>query len=83
MVVFLAGACGALAVIVVFACGVLCGWKTSRYVETLKQRKADPASEEEKEKLRAEQQAFHSVQNYSAETAYGITPDMLRHDIEA
>ena len=68
---FVIGAVGAVLVMGVFALGVFAGWKAHgrfAHVEPVKS-----ASEQELKELAEQQEAFRQLQNYSAETAYGIT----------
>lgn len=65
----LTGALGALFVIGLLALGALAGWKARG---RLYRPTAKPADEDELRRMQAEQEAFLRLQNYSAETAYGI-----------
>lgn len=73
------GALGCLACMALVAIGVVVGWKIrgvydrgfpSQTIVTDNELKAQ---EEQRRKLTEEQKAFHVLQNYSAERAYGMT----------
>lgn len=73
------GALGCLACMFLIALGVVLGWKVRGVYERSLQSRAPmtdaetKAQEEQRRKLKAEQQAFHVLQNYSTERAYGMT----------
>lgn len=70
MTYFLLGAAGTLAVLGLVSLGAFCGWKARGL---LQQHNAVPeASEEERRRIEAEQQAFSSMMGYNIETAYGM-----------
>lgn len=77
---FLYGVLGCLAVLVLFLGGGFAGWKLHGYVDG-KRYKRDLSDEETKRilqerlELEAQQSAFHTLQNYSAERAYGMLAD--------
>lgn len=73
------GALGCLACLFLVGLGVFLGWRirgvfdrgfASRPALTESDKQAQ---EEQRRKLKAEQQAFHMLQNYSTERAYGLT----------
>lgn len=64
------GALGALIVIGLLALGAFAGWKArGRFYGST----AEPPAAAELRRMHEEQEAFHSLQNYSAEIAYGIS----------
>ena len=73
------GALGCLACLFLVIVGVVLGWKIRGVYDRGFHRKAEmteqevQAQEEQRRKLKAEQTAFHVLQNYSAEQAYGMT----------
>jgi hypothetical protein len=73
------GALGCLACLLLVAIGVVVGWKIRGVYDRGFQSRAPMTAEEEKaqeeltRKLKAEQQAFRVLQNYSTERAYGMT----------
>lgn len=70
---FLIGALGAVLAVGLFALGAFAGWKAHG---RFSRARVDPAPEQELRELKAQQEAFRELQNYSAETAYGIRRDM-------
>jgi len=68
----LMGALGALFVIGLLALGALVGWKARG---RLYRPEIKPVEEKELRRLQEEQEAFLRLQNYSVETAYGMTGD--------
>jgi len=66
---FLFGILGCFLSLALFASGFAAGWKLRCRLPDIT---ADPISEREKSRLQDEQQAFRTLQNYSAERAYGI-----------
>lgn len=80
---FLVGALGAVTVLAVFSVGFFCGRRFAKIESERLRPKAEEAPEELVRQIKAEQEAFHSIQHYSADTAYGMTdmPEALtRHD---
>ena len=67
---FLIGALGSLTVLAVFALGGALGWHFRGKLPAAP--KAEPPTAEEERRLRLEQEAFRQLQNYNAETAYGL-----------
>lgn len=73
------GALGCLACLFLVGLGAVLGWKVrgvfDRGFAPRTQMTDDEklVQEEQRRKLKAEQQAFHAIQNYSAERAYGMT----------
>lgn len=65
---FIIGVAGALTVLTLLGVGFFMGWQQAG-------RKAPPApkapTEAERHRLREEQEAFHLLQNYTVERAYG------------
>lgn len=69
---FLFGFLGALLAAMLFAAGAFAGWKAHIWdLKRTQTAQAKELTEQERQKLIAEQQAFNALQNYSAETAYG------------
>ena len=72
------GALGCLACMLLVALGVVVGWKIRGVYDRGFQSRAPltdkeaQAQEEQRRKLKEEQQAFHVLQNYSTERAYGM-----------
>jgi len=77
------GFLGAVIALGVFAAGVFCGWRLS---EKLREKRAVIAEqqigEQERERLRKEQEAFRTMLNYNADQAYGTAPDDYLTDEE-
>ena len=71
---FLLGALGAIVVIALFALGVLVGWKAHK---RFARPKAEKVSDEDMKLMKAQQEAFRQMQNYTAEMAYGIGSDAV------
>ena len=72
------GALGCLACLLLIGLGSVLGWKIRGVYDRGFNRSAMTEAEklvqeEQRQKLKAEQQAFHVLQNYSAERAYGMT----------
>jgi len=57
-----------------YALGVLTGWKLKARFGL---QKTESAPEAELRRMKAQQEAFRQLQNYSAETAYGIRGGIL------
>ena len=71
----LMGALGALFVMGLLALGFFAGWKAhKRFCRPA----AKSATDEELRRMQAEQDAFRQMQNYNADTAYGITAGVKR-----
>lgn len=69
------GACTALALI---AAGVLIGWKLRGHVDSKREtdiRVDQAVNEQERDRLKREQEAFREMMHYNAEVAYGDAPD--------
>ena len=81
---FLYGVLGCLAVLVLFLGGGFAGWKLHGYADSKRYRRSLSEDEQkrivqERRELEAQQAAFHTLQNYSAELAYGmVTEDELQ-----
>lgn len=73
---FLYGALGTLAVMILFLGGAFAGWKAHDWLDKRTQKKtAKELTEDERRKLQEQQEAFHVLQNYSVERAYGMVPE--------
>ena len=70
MINFLIGAAGMLAVLGLLVLGAFFGWKAK---ERFQAKAVQEVSEAERRRFEAEQQAFESMLNYNADTAYGLT----------
>ena len=72
---FFYGFLGAILALGVFATGAICGWRLN---ETMREKKAviaeQQVGEEERRRLKAEQDAFRQLINYNTSVAYG--PDI-------
>ena len=72
---FFYGFLGAILALGVFATGAICGW---RLKEKMREKKAviaeQQVGEEERRRLKAEQDAFRQLINYNTSVAYG--PDI-------
>lgn len=67
------GFAGALAVIALLGLGFFVGWKAHRSRRIIMTKElAEELSEQERKRLRQEQEAFNLVQNYTVERAYGM-----------
>lgn len=66
---FLFGFLGGLAVVGLLALGALAGWKAHK---AFARPKAGAPEKAELDALKAQQQAFRELSNYSMETAYGM-----------
>ena len=73
----LLGFVGALVLVVLLAVGTCAGWFLHKAVVTRTTRVAEPPGEAERKRLIAEQKAFHQMQNFSAEQAYGMNSGNL------
>lgn len=69
---FVLGFLGALTVVALIAIGGACGWYAHKTFVKHTTPIAEKPGEKERQRLKAEQQAFHILQNYSAERAYGM-----------
>jgi hypothetical protein len=69
---FIYGFLGALLCLALFIGGSLAGWKARAREEQQKRPAPVQANEVTRQKLIAQQEAFHRVQNYSVEDAYGL-----------
>jgi len=77
---FVFGALGAVAVFGLYALGVFTGWKLHK--RFFKPNAPSP-SEIERQRLIAEQEAFSKMQNYNAETAYGMNGGIFGEEDDA
>lgn len=68
----LLGFFGALVVLALLTAGALIGWKAHKSFVRYTAPSAEPIDEQERKRLEAEQDAFRQLQNYSADTAYGM-----------
>lgn len=72
---FIYGFLGAILALGVFATGAICGWRLN---EKMREKKAviaeQQVGEEERRRLKAEQDAFRQLINYNTSVAYG--PDI-------
>ncbi len=72
---FIYGFLGAILALAVFAAGAICGWRLN---EKMREKKAviaeQQVGEEERRRLKAEQDAFRQLINYNTSVAYG--PDI-------
>lgn len=66
----LMGAAGAVLVLSCFGAGTVLGWRAGKTLRT--PPAARPLEEQEERRLREGQEAFRTLQNYSAEQAYGM-----------
>lgn len=79
MINVLFGMLGAVLGVVLFMCGFYAGAKVAEPPRVEAPQKLAPSAEEtaqlekERERLRAEQRAFHDLIGYSADVAYGRT----------
>jgi hypothetical protein len=75
---FIYGFLGAILALGVFATGVICGWRLN---EKMREKKAviaeQQVGEEERRRLKAEQDAFRQLINYNTSVAYG--PDLSEY----
>lgn len=80
MTAFILGAVGALTFLAVFAAGAVLGYGlhkklTNVFPKRTGEEKTPEEIEDERKRLKAQQDAFRTLQNYSAETAYGLTDE--------
>ena len=68
---FFMGFLGALLAMGLFGAGGAVGW----YLGRRSIPAAQPPGEEERRRMAEQQQAFHQLQNYSAERAYGLVEE--------
>ena len=81
MLNFLFGFLGALAAAALVSAGVALGWKLRKEYEKRMKPEIEPPTERERRLMIEQQEAFRRLQNYTAETAYGIgQDDTLRED---
>ena len=75
---FIYGFLGAVLALGVFAAGAICGWRLN---EKMREKKAviaeQQVGEEERRRLKAEQDAFRQLINYNTSVAYG--PDLSEY----
>lgn len=74
---FLYGFAGALAVIALLGLGFFVGWKVRKNSRVVT---AKELGEQERKRLIAEQEAFHLLQNYSVERAYGMADEAPKEE---
>ena len=81
---FVLGFLGALTVVALIAIGGACGWYAHKTFVKHISPVAEKPGEKERQQLRAQQQAFHVLQNYSTERAYGMVtdPDFQREEVD-
>jgi len=72
---FVIGFLGGLAVVALLSVGGLCGWNAHKTFIKHTAPVAEKPGDEERRRLREEQQAFRELQNYSTERAYGLIVD--------
>lgn len=66
------GAGGVLLALALLLSGAVAGWKArGAWIDHTRKAVAEEVSEEEKRRLKAEQQAFDGMLNYNADIAYG------------
>jgi len=71
------GALGMLFVLALLALGFLLGWKMNNIWRShAKKVVAAEVSEQELQRLKAEQRAFEGMLNYNTDIAYGLVPDL-------
>lgn len=77
---FVIGFLGALTVVALFVGGGIFGWCAHKTFLKHTTPVAEKPGEKEREMLKAQQQAFRVLQNYSTERAYGMVtdPDFIR-----
>lgn len=68
---FLLGAAGAAMLLGAFGAGAAAGWRVCKELKT-PPAKAEPPQAEVLKRMQEGQEAFRSLQNYSAERAYGM-----------
>lgn len=79
---FFYGILGGFVVLLLVGLGVLAGVLISKYLRPRAPEQPEPTAEEalereeERRRLVATQQAFHLLQNYSTERAYGMVTDV-------
>ena len=69
---FLYGFLGGLAVVGLLATGGVLGWQMHKAVVRHTSPTVEAPEQEELERMKASQQAFRELSNYSAEVAYGM-----------
>lgn len=69
---FLLGAAGALLCMVLLGAGAVCGWQARKHTAAVT---AEPLTEQQKQRLREEQEAWSALHHYSVDDAYGICPE--------
>lgn len=75
---FLYGFFGALIVIGVLGAGIAIGWKAHGIKTSNSYRvSAEKLNERERDKLIEQQRAFHAIQSYGPEVAYGMSQSSL------
>lgn len=77
---FVIGFLGGLAVVALMATGAALGWKAHALFARHTAPKAQSPEAEDLEKMKATQQAFRELSNYSMETAYGMKDNSIGGD---
>ncbi len=74
---FVIGFLGALAFLLVFAAGALCGWQTRKHMTAVT---AEQLTEQQRQQQREEQEAWRALHNYGVEDAYDLhhNDDLVR-----
>lgn len=79
------GFLGAIMALVIFAAGVIVGWRGYDYMRKKNAKIAEQElGEEERRRLEREQEAFRAMLNYNAEMAYAAAPmsDLQKDEVE-
>ena len=77
---FVIGFLGGLAVVGLLAVGTVLGWKAHTLFTRHTVHKAQSPEAQELEQMKATQQAFRELSNYSMETAYGMKDNSIGGD---
>lgn len=77
---FVIGFLGGLAVVGLLTVGVALGWKAHTLFARHTAPKVQSPEARELEQMKATQQAFRELSNYSMETAYGMRDDSVGGD---
>ncbi len=73
---FIYGALGVISVLLIFAVGVVIGWKACKADEARRSHRIEvELGERERLQLKQEQEAFNTMLGYNIEMAYGIGDD--------
>ena len=75
MAAFFAGGLGAILVLGVFVAGIGSGWTLRQIWDRYRRPELQKPKEEELRQMAEQQKAFHQLQNYSAERAYGMVEE--------